>query len=299
MENYFRPRRSMLFVPGCNLRYLQKARTLRADSLILDLGDPILIDAKEASRKNIVETVKRGGFGPREVVIRVNDLDSPWGHDDIKAVANIGAHAILFTNIESRADVLAGLAELDAAGGENLPVMVMVESPLAVLHAEEIASASDRIACMIMATSDLVSQLHARTTSDRLPLLTSLSMVILAARAYNRSVVDGINSHLKDMEAFEFACRLGRDLGFDGKSLVHPLQLAYANDAFTPKATEVSAAREIITALSAANAAGRGTVVVNDKLVEHHHVLAAKRLLVLSEMIGKLEVEELEHHAES
>ncbi len=290
-NNYYRPRRSMLFVPGCNLRYLQKARSLRADSLILDLGDPILFDAKETSRQNVVNTVKQGDFGSHEVVIRVNDLDSPWGHDDIKAVAKIGADAILFTNIESRDDVLAGLDELDAAGGHNLPVMVMVESPLAVLHAEEIASASDRIACMIMATSDLVSQLHARTTSERLPLLTSLSMVILAARAYNRCVVDGINSHLKDMEAFEFACRLGRDLGFDGKSLVHPLQLAYANDAFTPKASEVATAREIITALSAANAEGRGTVVVNDRLVEHHHVHAAKRLLTLSEMIEKLEQE--------
>ncbi|MFM9913602.1 MAG: HpcH/HpaI aldolase/citrate lyase family protein [Methylophilaceae bacterium] len=291
MNNYFRPRRSMLYVPGCNLRYLEKARELRADSLILDLGDPILIAAKEESRQNVVGAVKQGGFGSREVVIRVNDLDSPWGHDDIKAVANIGADAILFTNIESRDDVLSGLAELDAAGGKSVPVMVMIESPLAVLHAEEIASASDRIACMIMATSDLISQMHARTTSDRIPLLASLSMVILAARAYKRGVVDGINSHLKDMEAFEFACRLGRDMGFDGKSLVHPLQLDYANDAFTPKSSEVKTAREIITALSAANAAGRGTVVVNDRLVEHHHVAAAKQLLNLSEMIEKLEAE--------
>jgi citrate lyase subunit beta/citryl-CoA lyase len=291
MNNYFRPRRSMLYVPGCNIRYLEKARSLRADSLILDLGDPILIDAKEVSRQNVVAAVRQGGFGSREVVIRVNDLDSHWGHDDIKAVASIGADAILFTNIESRDDVLAGIAELDAAGGQNVPVMVMIESPLAVLHAEEIASASDRIACMIMATSDLISQMHARTTSDRIPLLASLSMVILAARAYNRGVVDGINSHLKDMEAFEFACRLGRDMGFDGKSLVHPLQLDYANDAFTPKSSEVNTAREIITALSAANAAGRGTVVVNDRLVEHHHIAAAKQLLNLSEMIEKLEAE--------
>jgi len=289
MNAHFRPRRSMLYVPGCNTRYLEKARSLPADSVILDLGDPILIAAKEISRQNVVNAVKQGGYGAREVVIRVNDLESPWGHDDIKAVANIGADAILFTNIESRADVLTALDALDKAGGQDMPVMVMIESPLAVLHAEEIASASDRIACMIMATSDLISQMHARTTNDRFPLLTSLSMVILAARAYNRGVVDGINSHLKDMEAFEYACRLGRDLGFDGKSLVHPLQLAYANDAFTPKPAEVKTAREIITELSAANAAGRGTVVINDRLVEHHHIAAAKRLLTLSEMIAKLE----------
>ncbi len=289
MNKYFRPRRSMLYVPGCNTRYLEKARSLPADSVILDLGDPILFDAKEQSRQNIIEAVEKGGYGPREVVIRVNDLDSPWGHEDIRAVAKLGADAILFTNIESRADVLAALGALDQAGGQDTPVMVMMESPMAVLHAEEIANASDRIACMIMATSDLISQMHAHSTKERIPLLTSLSMVILAARAYDRAVVDGVNSHLKNMEAFEYACRLGRDLGFDGKSLVHPLQLAYANDAYTPKQAEVNTAKEIIRALSAANAAGRGTVVVNDRLVEHHHVAAAKRLLSLSEMIEKLE----------
>jgi citrate lyase subunit beta/citryl-CoA lyase len=291
MNNYFRPRRSMLYVPGCNTRYLEKARSLPADSVILDLGDPILISAKEVSRQNVVNAVKQGNYGISEVVIRVNDLDSLWGADDIKAVANIGADAILFSHIESRDDVLKALDALDSAGGQSTPVMVMVESPLAVLHAEEIASASDRIACMIMATSDLTSQLHAHTTRERLPLLTSLSMVILAARAHNRAVVDGINSHFKDMEAFEYACRLGRDMGFDGKSMVHPLQLTYANDAFKPKPAEVKSAREIISALSAANAAGRGTVVVNDRLVEHHHIEAAERLLSLSEMIEKLEDE--------
>jgi citrate lyase subunit beta/citryl-CoA lyase len=279
----------MLYVPGCNLRYLEKARSLPADSVILDLGNPILIAAKEESRQNVVNAVKQGGFGSREVVIRVNDLDSPWGLGDIQAVATLGADAILFTNIESRNDVLAALDALDRAGGKDLPVMVMIESPLGVLRAEEIAGASDRIACMIMATSDLLSQMHAHITKDRFPVLTSLSLVILAARAYNRGVIDGINSHIKNMEAFEYACRMGRDLGFDGKSLVHPLQLAYANDAFTPKPAEVNTAKEIIGALSAANAAGRGTVVVNDRLVEHHHVKAAERMLVLSEMIEKLE----------
>ncbi|MBA4382422.1 MAG: CoA ester lyase [Sideroxydans sp.] len=279
----------MLYVPGCNTRFLEKARTLPADSLILDLGDPILIAAKEASRQNVVDAIKHGGYGERELVVRVNDLASPWGHDDIKAVAKLNIDAVLFTNIESRKNVLDAIAALDQAGGQDVPVMVMIESPLAVLHAEEIASASDRIACMIVATSDLISQMHAHFTKDRFPLLTSLSMVILAARAYNRGVVDGINSHLKNMEAFEYACRLGRDLGFDGKSLVHPLQLAYANDAYTPKQVEVLTAREIITALSEANAAGRGTVVVNDRLVEHHHIKSAQRLLNMSEMIQKLE----------
>jgi citrate lyase subunit beta/citryl-CoA lyase len=297
MNAHFRPRRSMLYVPGCNRRYLEKARSLPADALILDLGDPILLAAKEESRRNVVEFVTEGGYGAREVVIRINELDSPWGADDIRAVARLNPDAVLFTNIESRQDVLDALAALDQAGGEHIPVMVMIESPLAVLHAEEIASTSDRIACMVVATTDLISQLHAQSTHDRLPLLTSLTLVILAARAYGRCVIDGINSHLKDMQRFEYACRMGRDLGFDGKSLVHPLQLAYANDAYTPKAVEVQAAREIILALSAANAAGRGTVVVNDRLVEHHHIAAAKRLIRLSEMIEKLEQEHVSINA--
>ena len=290
MNKYFRPRRSMLYVPGCNQRFLEKARSLPVDSVILDLGDPILVEFKEQSRRNVVAAVKQGGYGRREIVVRVNDLDSPWGTEDIKAVANVGADAILFPNIESREDVLAALDMLDKAGGGGLPIMVMIESPLAVLHAEEIASASDRIACIVIATSDLITQLHARATYERSALVTSLSLVVLAARAYGRSVVDGINSNLKDMQAFEYACRLGRDLGFDGKSLVHPFQLNYSNDAYTPKQAEVQSAKEVIEALTQANAEGRGTVVVHGLLVEHHHVTAARRLLKLNEMIIELEV---------
>jgi citrate lyase subunit beta/citryl-CoA lyase len=289
MNQYYRPRRSMLYVPGCNTHYLERARTLHADSVILDLGDPILIECKEESRANVVRYVNEGGYGSREVVVRVNDLDSIWGPDDIKAVAKLKVDAVLFPNIESREDVITALARLDAAGGSHLPIMVMIESPIAVLNAKEIASASDRIACIVMATSDLISQLHARVTHERSAILTSLSLVILAARAYGRAVVDGITSDFKNMHSFEYACRLGRDMGFDGKSLVHPAQLPYSNDAYTPKGSEVKDAREIIKALKEANEAGKGTVVVNDKLVEHHHVKAAERLLKLHDMITTLE----------
>ena len=239
----------------------------------------------------MVEAVKQGGFGSREVVVRVNDIDSPWGKDDIYAVANIGADAILFPNIDTKQDVLTVLDILADAGNSTVPIMVMIESPLAVLHAEEIASASDRIACIVMATSDLLSHLRGRVTYERLPLLTSLSMVQLAARAYGRSIVDGISTNFKDMHSFEYACRMGRDLGLDGKTLVHPLQLDYCNDAYTPKREEVELAKEIISALAAANAAGRGTVVVEGRLIERHQVEAAKRLLRLSEMIQTLEAE--------
>ena len=283
MELHFRPRRSMLYVPGCNLHYL--------DSVILDLGDPVLVAAKEESRQNVVAAVKQGGYGSREVIVRVNNLDSIWGDDDIKAVANIGADAILFPNIESAEHVHAALKLLDEAGGNHMPIMVMIESPIAVLNAKEIAAASDRIICIMMATSDLTSQLHARVTHEQSAILTALSLVILAARAYRRCVVDGITSDFKNIHSFEYACRLGRDMGFDGKTLVSPSQIAYSNDAYTPKNCEVAEAREIITALQAANDAGLGTVVVKDKLVEHHHVKAAQRLLKLHDMIAELEEE--------
>ena len=291
MELCFRPRRSALYVPGCNQHYLDRARTLPADAVILDLGDPILLAAKIESRDNVVAAVKKGGYGSREVIVRVNNLDSIWGIDDIKAVANIGADAILFPNIESAEHVQTALKLLDEAGGAHMPIMVMIESPLAVLNAKEIAAASDRIVCIMMATSDLTSQLHARVTHEQSAILTALSMVILAARAYGRCVVDGITSDFKNMHSFEYACRVGRDLGFDGKTLVSPSQIMYSNDAYTPKGSEVAEARAIIVALQAANEAGLGTVVVKDKLVEYHHIKAAERLLKLHDMIAELEEE--------
>ena len=289
MNPYYRPRRSMLYVPGCSMRYLNKARTLKVDSVILDLGDPILVELKEQSRRYVVEALLAGGYGRREVVVRVNDLDSPWGADDVKAVAGIGADAILFPNVESRADVAEALEHLDAAGGSHLPIMLMIESPLAVLRVEEIASASDRIACLVVATEDLLNQLHGRRTPDRVALVHSLSRILLAGRAHDRGVIDGISTDLKDMQSFEHACRLARDLGFDGKSLVHPFQLPYCNDAFTPKPHDLATANEVIEALDRAHQEGRGTVVVNGRLVEGHHVKAARRLLALADMIDKLE----------
>jgi citrate lyase subunit beta/citryl-CoA lyase len=279
----------MLYVPGCNMRYVNKARTLKVDSVILDLGDPILVEKKVESRRNVCEAVLAGGYGRREVVVRVNDLDSPWGREDVEAVARIGADAVLFPNIESKADIAEALGALDRAGGTHLPLMVLIESPIAVLRAEEIAAASERIACLIVASSDLLNQLNGRRTPDRVALLHSLSHVLLAGRAYDRSVVDGISTDLKDMQSFEFSCRLGRDLGFDGKSLIHPFQLPYCNDAFTPKPHDLAAALEVIDALDHAHREGRGTVVVNGRLIEGHHVKAARRLLALADMIDKLE----------
>lgn len=292
MNKHYRPRRSMLYVPCSVARYVEKASDLPVDSLILDLEDPVMPEMKKVARQNAVEALKKGGFGHRELVVRVNGLDTPWGMDDVKAVAQAGASAVLFPKIECRRDVEAALAALDAAGAPDLPIMVLIETPLGVLHAEEIAGASERISCIVMGTSDLTNELHARITQDRLPMLHSLSQCLLAARAYKRSIVDGIHLDLKDMHSFEYACRLSRDLGFDGKTLIHPYQIPYSNDAFTPKQASIDHARRIIASLTEANAAGCGVVVVDGRLVENLHVEAAKRTLMIHELIQKLEAED-------
>jgi len=220
--------------------------------------------------------------------VRVNRLGSPWIDADLRGVARGSSHAVLFPRIESRQEAIDCIAALDRSGGDALPVMMMIETPFGVLRSEEIAGASDRIACLVMGTADLTNHLHARPHPERLPLLTSLSLVILAARAHGRSVVDGIQSNLKDMRTFEYSCRLGRDMGLDGKTLVHPDQLVYCNEAYTPKATEVEQAKEVISAFEKAAAEGRGNVVVNGRLIEQMHVVAARRMVALDEAIRKM-----------
>jgi citrate lyase subunit beta/citryl-CoA lyase len=278
----------MLYAPASNPRFLEKAAVLAADSVVMDLEETVVPEAKELARKNVVAAVARQDYGAREIIVRVNRLGSAWIKDDLAAVARIGVDAILFPRIESRKEVLDCVALLDAAGGGLLPVMLMIETPFGVLRAEEIAGASERIACLVMGTADLTSHLHAKPHPERLPLLMSLSMVILAARAHDRSVVDGIQSNLKDMHTFEYACRLGRDMGLDGKTLVHPDQLVYCNEAYTPKKAEVDQSLAVIAAFEQANREGRGNVVVNGRLIEQMHVAAARRMMALVQAIEKI-----------
>jgi citrate lyase subunit beta/citryl-CoA lyase len=284
---YFRPRRSMLYSPAYNAHFLDKAQHLAADSIIMDLEETVIPEAKQTARDNVARALNQHDYGNREIVVRVNGLGSPWIADDLAAVAKSPAHAILFPRIESARQVGDAINLLAAAGGAEKPIMVMIETPFGVLRAEEIAGASERIACLVMGTADLTSHLHARPHPERLPLLTSLSLVVLAARAHDRSVVDGIQSNLKDMHTFEYSCRIGRDLGLDGKTLVHPDQLPYCNDAYTPKASEVQHAREVIAAYEQANREGRASVVVNGRLAEQMHVVAAHRVVALAQEIEK------------
>jgi citrate lyase subunit beta/citryl-CoA lyase len=279
----------MLYSPAHSLRFLEKAAGLPTDCVVMDLEETIVPEAKDLARTNVTKALAQYSYGHREVIVRVNRLGSPWVEADLAAVAKAGAQAILFPRIESRQEVLDCIAGLDRAGGGSLPVMVMIETPFGVLRAEEIAGASDRIACLVMGTADLTNHLHARPHPERLPLLMSLSLVILAARAHNRSVVDGIQSNLKDMHTFEYSCRLGRDMGLDGKTLVHPDQLIYCNEAYTPKPAEIAQAKEVIVAFEQATREGRGNVVVNGRLIEQMHVVAARRIVALAEAIRAME----------
>lgn len=279
----------MLYSPANSLRFLRKASTLPTDCVVMDLEETIVPEAKDAARANVVKALAEFDYGHREVIVRVNRLGSPWIEADLAAVAGTRAHAVLFPRIESRAELVECIGGLDRAGGSRLPVMAMIETPFGVLRAEEIAGASDRIACLVMGTADLTNHLHACPHPERLPLLMSLSLVILAARAHNRSVVDGIQSNLKDMHTFEYSCRLGRDMGLDGKTLVHPDQLIYCNEAYTPKPAEIAQAKEVITAFEQAAREGRGNVVVNGRLIEQMHVVAARRIVALAEAIRAME----------
>jgi citrate lyase subunit beta/citryl-CoA lyase len=282
-----RPRRSVLYMPGSNARALEKARTLAADGLVLDLEDAVAPSAKDAARDTVAAELARGGFWPREVVVRVNGPATPWAAADLAMAARSGADAILLPKVESAAAVRDALQALASAGApEDLALWAMIETPRGVLAADAIAGASPRLACLVAGTSDLVKDLRARHVPDRTPVLASLSLVLLAARAHGLAALDGVHLDLADEAGLEAACHQGRALGFDGKTLVHPRQIAAANRIFAPSADEVRAARAVIAAHAEAVAAGRGVVVVDGRLVEALHVEEARRTVSLAEAIA-------------
>jgi citrate lyase subunit beta/citryl-CoA lyase len=284
-----RPRRSVLFMPGSNPRALEKARTLPADALIFDLEDAVAPEAKEGARTIVEAALAGGGYGDRELVVRVNGIDTPWGHADLAATATMPIDAVLLPKVENPDRVALTASLLDAFGApERLAVWCMLETPRGILYAREIAAASPRLAALVLGTSDLTTDLHALPTHDRLPLITSLSLAILAARAYGLAVLDGVHLDLADDDGFAAACRQGRELGFDGKTLIHPKQIAAANAAFAPTPEEVEWSRRIIAAHTEAAAAGKGVVLVEGRLIENLHVENARRLLALADEIERL-----------
>jgi citrate lyase subunit beta/citryl-CoA lyase len=281
-----RPRRSALYVPGSNARALEKIATLDADVVVVDLEDAVAPAAKEEARRAAVEAVRRG-LGRAEVVLRVNGEGTPWWEADLAAAATSGADAVLLPKVEGPGAVREAERRLDAAGapaGQRL--WAMVETPRAVLRAAEVATATPRLACLVAGTSDLVKDLRARHTPGRAEVLTSLSLVVLAARAAGLAALDGVHLDLADDAGFEAACRQGRDLGFDGKTLIHPRTIAAANRIFAPDEADLERARRIVEAHAAAEAAGRGVVVVDGRLVEALHVAEALRVTALAAAIA-------------
>ncbi len=285
-----RPRRSALYIPGANARALAKGRTLPADILILDLEDAVAPEAKETARDALRDLLAEGGYGGREILVRINGLETEWGADDLAATANAGADAILLPKVESAETVRAAEAALEAAGAPaGLALWCMIETPLGVLRAQEIAAAAPRLAGLVMGTSDLAKDLNCRHTPDRAPLLTSLSLTLLAARAHGLAILDGVHLDLADDTGFEAACRQGRALGFDGKTLIHPKTIAAANAAFGPSDADLETARRTVAAYEQAAAQGQGVALLDGKLVEALHADEARRLLDLAAMIAVLE----------
>jgi citrate lyase subunit beta/citryl-CoA lyase len=290
MPSTNRPRRSVLYMPGSNPRALEKGRALPADGLILDLEDSVAPDAKRAARQQVCDAVRAGGYGRRELIVRVNGLNTPWGHDDLAAVAASGADAVLLPKAEAAESVRQAESVLASHGAPHgLGIWCMMETPRGILRAEEIAGASPRLAGLVVGTSDLTKAIQARHTPSREPMLASLGLCILAARAFELAIVDGVHLDLNDDAGFEQSCRQGRDLGFDGKTLIHPKTIAAANRIFAPDADDVAWARRIIAAHAEAAAAGRGIVVVDGKLIENLHVAEAKRTVALADSIAALE----------
>ena len=285
-----RPRRSVLYMPGSNARALEKGRSLAADALILDLEDAVAPDAKDEARRQVLAALAEGGYGKREIVVRVNGMDTDWGQADLEAVAASGADAVLLPKVESAKMIEVAEKVLEDGGAPpEQSIMCMMETPRGILAAEEIAAASDKVSCLVMGTSDLVKDLQAAHTRDRLPVLTSLGLCILAARANGIAIVDGVHLDLQDDEGFEAACRQGLELGFDGKTLIHPKTIDKANEIFAPSEEEIEQAERIIEAHKEATAAGKGVVLLDGKLIENLHVENAQRLVGLSQMIAELE----------
>jgi citrate lyase subunit beta/citryl-CoA lyase len=285
-----RPRRSVLYVPGANLRAMEKAKTLPADALIIDLEDAVAPDAKRDARIQAVNAIKAGGYGKREVILRVNSLNTPWGYADLVAASTAGADAVLLPKTENVESVRQAQTVMQASDApDDLAIWCMIETPRGVLNAEAIAGASPRVACFVMGTSDLANDLHAQHTRDRLPMLTGLGLCMLAARAYGLAILDGVHLDLEDTLGFEQACIQGHELGFDGKTLIHPKTIEIANRVFAPSKSQVEWANRIIAAHAAALAEGKGIVVVDGRLVENLHVLNARRVVDLAAAIDELE----------
>ncbi|NSX53636.1 HpcH/HpaI aldolase/citrate lyase family protein [Parasulfitobacter algicola] len=276
-----RPYRSVLYIPGSKERALEKAKTLPVDAIIFDLEDAVAVDEKANARVLLAETLKTTDYGARARIIRINGLDTEWGADDVASITK--ADAVLLPKVNSAANVQT-LADMIP----DIPIWAMMETPMGILNAAEIA-AHPRLQGFVLGTNDLAKDLNTQFRADREPLLTSLQLCLLAARAHGVVAIDGVYNAFKDDDGLRHECEQGRDMGFDGKTLIHPAQVSIANAAFAPSDAEIDLARRQIDAFEQAKAAGQGVAVVDGKIVENLHIVTAQATLAKAEAIAKIE----------
>ncbi len=287
MSESYTPLRSVLYAPGVNRRALEKARTLPIDCLILDLEDAVSPDEKRAARETVVEVLSAGGYGYRKRVLRINGLETEWGAEDIVAVAKAAVDAVLIPKVESPETVLEAIAALDAAGAApDLPIWIMAETPTGILNINAIAAAHPRLEVIVMGTSDLAKEMRVRHTRGREGLMTALGLCLLASRAHGLTILDGVYLDLQDGDGFRAACEQGRNMGFDGKTLIHPQQITPANQLFGISAAELKQAETIVSAWQNALQAGKGVCVVEGRLIENLHVDEARRVIAMQGAIN-------------
>ena len=285
MQPTARPRRSALYMPASNARAIDKARALACDVVILDLEDAVAPDAKEAARDAAVAAVRAGGFGRREVVIRVNALGTPWAVEDLAAVVEAAPDAVLVPKVNTAGDVDAYSSEIANAPGTQLWAMIETAEAMFNLHAIAAASERSRLCAFVMGVNDLAKEMKARQTPGREAFAPFLSLAVAAARAHGLVILDGVHNEIDDLAALEAVCRQGAEFGFDGKSLIHPTHLGICNRAFSPPADEVAWAGAVVAAFADPANAGRGALRVNGRLAEHLHLAESRRLLALAAAI--------------
>ncbi len=288
--NDIRPRRSVLYMPGSNARALEKARSLPADALILDLEDAVAPGAKDAARAQVCAAVAARSFGRREVVIRINALSSSWGMDDLAAAAAARPDAVLIPKVSAELDLEMAEARLRLAGADpQIALWAMIETPRAILNVDAIAGHGGRLACLVMGTNDLIKELHGVHMPGRQNLSTALGLSVAAARAFGLGAIDGVHNDIQDAEGFAESCRQARAFGFDGKTLIHPAQIDACNRIFAPSAEEVEAARKIIAAFELPENRDKGAIALDGRMVERLHADIARRTVALADAISERE----------
>ena len=286
-----RPRRSVLYLPGDNERALEKSKSLAADSLIIDLEDSVAPDNKVKARESAVAAIRSGGFGAREVILRVNAIETPWGMTDLHAALDAEPDAILIPKVSQPGDVISTAKVVKAAEvSHKVRLWAMIETPMGIINAREIAACGadpeSRLSCLVLGTNDLLKESRARAINNRFAVVPWLAMTLVAARAYGLDVIDGVYNDFKDETGFRSECEHGRTLGMDGKTLIHPSQVAPCNQVFSPTDEEVAWSRKIIKTFEEPANQKKGVITVEGKMVERLHLVKARRVVAISEAIN-------------